>query len=375
MPKYINVHAMNLGELETEVLRKLWINPSEDSNGFPAAASFVKYTEYRVQKKINLVYSNMVTVSRALRSWFIITLKENYTQYPVPINCFDIGEVYYYSSPTAYTKLDVYEESLLEDMISPGWRSYPSTPQYAYVADRNRMLVKLGVAPAPNVDGTAITLGSGISSEVQPYGVTNAVSGSAGVGSAALTYVDAHGQNFDELGVIPGLLMVNITDGSSGVVASLATTNTDYDTIILTSLTGGSTNVWTPGDEMRMEGGEYNNFIEIGQTDAEWVLSPTIGQLPTPGITMAAGNLLVRGFMQPVLLRDYYQYPELNPMFHQAIVEGAAAELGMQEPADSPEFAQAQVYMQNYNQALAGLSGFTAAQYKSGNARLQSRRS
>ena len=371
----MNVHAMNLGELETEVLRKLWINPSEDSNGFPTATAFGKYPEYRLRKKINLVYSNMVTMSRALRSWFIITLKKNYTQYPVPLNCFDIGEVYYYSSATSYAKLEIYEEELLEDLLSPGWRSYSSTPQYCYVADRNRMLVKLGVAPAPNVDGTAITLGAGISSKAQPYGVTNAVSGSAGVGSAALTYVDSHGQNFNELGIIPGLTIVNITDGSSGVISSLATTNTNYDTIICTSLIGGSTNTWTPGDEMRMESGEYNNFIEIGQTDAEWILSPTIGQLPTPGITMAAGNLLVRGFMQPILLRDYYQYPELNPMFHQAIAEGAAAELGMQEPADSPEFAQAQVYLQSYNQTIAGLSGFITSQYKSGNARLQSRRS
>ena len=165
MPKYMNVHAMNLGELETEVLRKLWINPSEDSNGFPAAASFIKYSEYRIRKKINLVYSNMVTAARTLRSWFIITLKENYTQYPVPANCFDIGEVYYYSSATAYTKLEIYEEELIEDLLSPGWRSYPSVPQYGYVADRNRMMIKLGVAPAPNVDGTAITLSSGISSE------------------------------------------------------------------------------------------------------------------------------------------------------------------------------------------------------------------
>lgn len=375
MPKYMNVHAMNLGELETEVLRKLWINPMEDSNGFPAATSFGKYSEYRIQKKINKVYSDLVTMTKSLRSWFIITLKANYTQYPVPINCFDIGEVYYYSSPTAYSKLEVYEEDYIETFLSPGWRTNPGTPLCAYVADHNRMGVKLGIAPYPSANGTAITLGSGISSKVQPYGVINGVSGAAGVGSAALTYIDAHGQNFDVLGIIPGLVLVNITDGSSGVIASLATTNTAYDTIICTSLTGGSTNVWAPGDEMRLEGGEYNNFVEIGQTDAEWLLSPIVGQLPTPGITMATGNLLVRGFMQPVLLRDYYQYPELPPMFHQAIADGAAADLGLQEPVDSPEFAQAQAYQQSFNLTIGALSAFSAMQYKAGNIQLQSRRS
>jgi hypothetical protein len=375
MPRFINVHAMNLGELETEVLRKLWINPSEDSNGFPAASAFGKYSEYRIRKKINLVYSNLVTMTRALRSWFIITLKANYTQYPVPLNCFDIGEVYYYTSPTAYSKMDVYEEDLVESVLSPGWRSHPGIPQYAYVADRNRMGVKLGVAPTPSINGTAITLSTGILSRKQGFGVIDSVSGSAAPGSAALVYVDAHGQNFYALGVVPGTSILNLTDGSIGVIASLSTTNISYDTITCVSLIEGSTNIWTPGDEMRVLGGEYNNFIEIGQLDAEWLLSPIVGQLPTPGITMAAGNLLVRGFMQPLLLRDYYQYPELNPLFHQAIADGAAAELGLQEPADSPEFAQAQVYQQSYNQAVGSLSSFASLQYKSGGVQLWSRRS
>ena len=365
---------MNLGELETEVLRKLWIDPSEDSNGFPAAVAFGKYSEYRVKKKINKAYSDLVTMTRAIRSWFIVTLKANYTQYPVPLNCFDISEVYYYNSPTNYTKLDVYEEDLIEDRLTPGWRSHPSTPQYAYTADRNKMGVKLGVAPAPSADGTAITLGTDVESRVQPYGVVNAVSGSANPDSAGLSYVDSHAQNFNTLGIIPGLIIINISDGSSGIIDSLATTNTPYDTIICTVLAWGSTNTWTPGDEMRIDGGEYNNFIEIGQTDAEWLLSPTPGTLPTPGITMAAGNLLVRGFMQPILLRDYYQYPELNPMFHQVIALGAAADLGMEEPVDSPEFAQAQVYRQDYNQSIGALSTFASLQYKSQGVQMWSKR-
>lgn len=374
MPQYINVHAMNLGELETEVLRKLWINPTEDSNGFPTATAFGKYSEYRIRKKINKAYSDLVTMTRAIRSWFVVTLKENYTQYPVPLNCFDIGDVYYYTSSTNYTKLDVYEEDLIESMLSPGWRSVPSAPQYAYTADRNKMGVKLGVAPAPNTDGTAITLGSGVLNKAQPYGVTEAISGAANSDSVALVYVDSHGQNFSTLGVIPGLTIVNISDGSIGIIASISTTNTDYDTITCVSLTGGSVNVWTPGDEMRLIGGEYSGFIEIGQTDAEWLLSPSPGTMPTPGITMAAGNLLVRGFMQPILLRDYYQYPELNPMFHQAIALGAAADLGMEEPADSPEFAQAQTYQQSFNQAIGVLSTFASLQYKSQGVQLWSRR-
>ncbi len=374
MPQYISSHAMNLGELETDVLRKLWINPSEDSNGFPSSASFGKYSEYRLRKKINKAYSDLVVLTRALRSWFIITLKANYTQYPIPLNCYDIDEVFYYSSATVYTKLDVYEESLIDSQLLPGWRSTPSVPQYAYTADRNKMVVKLGLAPAPIADGTAIILTGGTLSKAQPYGAGEAVSGAAAPTSATLVYVDASGQDFAKLGVIAGLTIINITDGSQGVIASITTTTANNDTITCTSLTNGNINAWTPGDEMRIIGGEYNNFMEIGDIDADYLLSPTIGSLPTPGITMAAGNLLVRGFFQPMLLRDYYQYPELSPLFHAAIAKGAAAELGMEEPVDSPEFAQAQTYQQDFNQSIAALSTFTSLQYKTGNVQIQSRR-
>lgn len=373
MPQYVDIHAMNLGELETEVLRKLWITTSEDSDGFSPDEAFVKYSSYRVRKKINKAYSDLVTFTRALRSWFIVTLKANYTQYPVPLNCFDIDQVLYFSTATTYTELKVYEESLIEERLSPGWRTVSGTPQYAYTADRNKMVVKLGVAPAPSVDGTAITLSSGVYSKARPYGGVEAVSGSAGIGSATVVYIDAGGQEFSALGVVVGLTILNISDGSKGVITTITTTNTSNDTITCASFSGGSLNVWTPGDEMRILGGEYGGFVEIGDIEAEYLLSSTIGQLPNPGITMATGNLLVRGYMQPILLRDKYQYPELNPVFHAAIALGAAADLGMEESIDTPEYAKAQGYKQDFNNVVAMLSSFSSLQYK-GNVQLWSRR-
>src|SRR4030042_3932474 len=132
MPENIQIYAMNFGELKTEVLRKLWINPNEDSNGFPAATSFVKYSEYRVRKKINQAYSEIMALTRTLKSWFIIPLVANYSQYPVPVNCFDINKVFYYNSATTYTELPVVDEGFLEEELSPGWNSIASIPQWAF---------------------------------------------------------------------------------------------------------------------------------------------------------------------------------------------------------------------------------------------------
>jgi hypothetical protein len=366
---------MNLGELETDVLRKLWINPNEDSNGFPAPTAFGKYSQYRIRKKLNKAYSDMVTLAKALRSWFVVTLKANYTQYPVPLNCFDIDTVYYYSSATTYSKLEVYEEDYIETLLESGWRTASSVPAYAYTADKNKMVTKIGIAPAPSVDGTAITLASGVYNRDRGHGVIEAIKGSAAPGSANLVYVDSSGQNFAVLGVIIGLTVLNITDGSSGVISTITTTNTANDTITCNSLSGGGINTFTPGDEIRIVGGEYSNFVEISQIDADFLLAPNAGQLPMPGITMAAGNLLVRGFMQPLLLISEYQYPELNPTFHEAIAYGAAASLGMEEPADSPESAQAKIYQATYNESIKALNAFAALQYKGQNVQLQSRRS
>jgi len=314
----------------------------------------------------------MVAQSKALRSWFIVTLKNGYFQYPIPLNCFDINSVYYFTSATVYTELEVNDEEYIEELIS-GWRTVPGTPQYAYSADRNKMVVKLGVAPAPNADGTAITLGSGLYSKTQPYGVVEGVSGSANPDSGTNIYVDAHGQNFDELGVIVGLTILNITDGSKGVITSISTTNSTNDTLTCSAnLSGGSTNIWTPGDEMRIVGGEYGGFVEIGDIEAEFLLSPNAGQTPSPGITMAAGNLLVQGIFYPALMVDKNQYPELPPMFHPYIALGAASLLGKEEPVDSAEYTQALEYEKEYIGQTVLLAGFVSSQYR-GDYALQSR--
>lgn len=372
MPENIAINAMNLGELETDVLKKLWVHFDEDTDGFAPVTAYSKYSQYRVRKKINQVYAEMAVLAKALRSWFIIPLKQYYSQYPVPSNCFDIESVYYFISATSYSELEVIEDSYLESELSSGWRTTPGIPSYAFVGDRSKMVIKLGVAPAPSTDATAITITSGRSKTSFPYGSVEAVSGSAMIGSGATAYIDSTAQNFTALGVIAGMVILNISDGSRGVITSISTTTTTNDTINVAVLTGGAANTWTAGDEMRIVSpGEYGNIIEIGEVEADYILSPT-PDLPTPGITMAAGNLLVRGYMYPILMRDKYQYPELSPIYHPYIAMGAAASLGKEEPSDSPEFTQALAYEDQYSKMAGFLSSYSASQYKA-NYQIQSR--
>lgn len=375
MPENLFVHAMDLGKLETEVLKKLWIQVTEDSDGYSPDAVFVKYSRYRVRQKINLVYNRIATMTRAIRSWFIIPTKTGYTQYPLPLNVLGVFEpVYYYTSSTAYDELPVYDRKTIDD-LEPGWRTQTGVPNKAYVGDWTRQGRKLGLTPTPTADATGITLAATVLERAQPFGPAEALYGSAAPASATNTYVDSDGQNFVKLGVVPGMVILNLTDLSRGTITSIATTGSTSDTIVCSAnLSGGSLNVWTPGDEMRIIGGEYGGFFEIGDTEATYLISPTAGALPNPGVTMAAGNVLVECYIMPALLREQTQMPELHPVLHQAIAIGAAAELAEEEPMSSPEFQQSQKYWDRFNKEIAGASTWLAEHYFSGDYQLWGKR-
>jgi hypothetical protein len=365
MPKNHWFFGMNLGQLQSAVLRKLWQQFEEDDDGSPynPTVAFSKYSEYRVNQKLN--YTLALLGKFGVRSWFVITLKQDYSQYNVPPNCVDIEKVWYFSSATTYDELPVRERNELEDLI-PGWMTISGIPEYAYPADWFSTIRKLGVAPAPLLDGTAITLASGVYQREGAYAAVEGVEGSAGAGSATNTYVDSEGQDFGELGVIIGQNILNVSDDSQGVITSLATTNTTNDTLICSAgLSGGLNNVWAPADEMRLLATEYGGVITSGETDADYLIAPNIGQFPWPGLTLAQGNVLVEHWALPMLMREKTQYPELFPLFHNALVLGAAAELAEEEPLDSPEFAQGKVYRERFSIETANIEATMRAQYKS----------
>lgn len=378
MPENINVFAMNLGELEADVLRKLWIDFSEDTNGWPPNTAFTgRLTLTHVRRKINQSLAEIGALARSNKGWFILPSKANYGQYPVPYNVVDItSPIYWFTSATEYIELKVYDEQDFDlSMPMSGWRTETgSQPEYAYSGFTNKSQRYLGITPIPTGDATSITLNAAVLERSQLYGVTEAVSGSAASGSSATKMVDADGRNFQDLGVIPGVYILNITDGSSGAVSALSTTNTANDTIEVTALTGGSTNQFNPGDEWRIVHGTYGGIVEVGDIDATSLLAPNPGSIPSPLITMAEGNMLVRAVVLPAKLVDRNQLPELPFWYHTAVSTRAAGYLAKEYPADSPEFAQGASYIQQSGEMLASLKGDAESLYKTGPRQIQSKR-
>ena len=70
------------------------------------------------------------------------------------------------------------------------------------------------------------------------------------------------GSQFLSIGIYPGQLIRNITDGSQGVIISMT------DNTITVTLTGGSANVWTNGDTYKIYAtATYNSVISTIWTD------------------------------------------------------------------------------------------------------------
>lgn len=374
----VNVFAMSLGDLETDVLRKLWRQFREDTDGWAPDVAFTEpLNRTRVRRKINQSLAEIASFSKCNKCWFIVPTKASYGQYPLPQNVVDImSPIYFFTAATTYVELDVYDEADLDDAKSgSSWRMETgSAPSVAFAGFTNRIQRYIGITPIPTVDATAYTLNAAVLERVSPSGVLGGVSGSAAAGSGATKMVDADGRNFEKLGVIVGAYILNITDGSKGAITSLSTTNSTNDSINVTALTGGSANTFTAGDEFRIVHGTYGGVMEIGDIDASFLLAPNPGSTPHPLITMAAGNMLVRSYIMPALLVDKFQYPELPLWYHSAISIRAAGLLAEEFPVDSPEYKQGAAYLERSDKMIEMLRGEARDMFKGDNRYMQSRR-
>ena len=71
--------------------------------------------------------------------------------------------------------------------------------------------------------------------------------------------------DFKSCGATPGLIVHNITDGSSGVVVS------SLESSVVTTLSGGTLNDWTAGDEYAIyKTDKYNSVISTHYEDRRY---------------------------------------------------------------------------------------------------------
>ncbi|RKZ44291.1 MAG: hypothetical protein DRQ58_11610, partial [Gammaproteobacteria bacterium] len=171
--------------------------------------------------------------------------------------------------------------------------------------------------------GTENDFDEGDAYQIQLANVLTTFSGTATLGSSSLKLEDTT-KDFDDLGIVEGDILENVTDGSSGVIDSI-----DNDEITVTSLSGGTGNDFASGDSylIRTNSGTVTanstttltdtkkDFVTVGIAVGDLVYNVTDGSYGT--ITaVAATSLTVTleyGSENDFDTGDIYSISRFNP--------------------------------------------------------------
>lgn len=314
--------------------------------------SYNKFPVWLIRSKLNDRQNKFVFESQCLKKMAIIRCKEGYRQYKAPINCMDNGIIAakYYSAATSYEDLKVVDLDFMNSRMKGYLTDDNSDPEYIFMGDSYGNIPMIEVHPAPDDDGddyssdpdTGITIGGDLP------GATNNITGQA-TGGSGTTLVDTSVDDFEDLGVVAGMSVQNVTDGSSGVVLSISTS-----TITLAAtLTGGTNNTFSAGDSYEILLGEYGVLIDWEEDD-RYIFTSAVGLLA--GITVPAGNIRLDFVPYPMKFPDSGnddQYPEIPKLYHHDLGMGVVADLLRTFNEGSKEFKRADYYENLFQLAMA----------------------
>jgi hypothetical protein len=321
--------------------------------------SYNRFPQWLIRQKLNIRQQKFVFLSQCLKKSAIITLKADYHTFKLPLNCMDggiIGKPKFYRDTDDYINLEIKTTQWLDDHYE-GWKVEDSSePQYCYLGESYGNTPMIGIYPRTDTDGddyatdpdTGITIG-----EDFPGTITNVTGLATGGNATTLTDTTV---DFTTLGLVAGMTVNNVTDGSTAAVSSVAT-----NSVTITTLTGGSANTFSAGDSYEILAGEYG--VVTTWTDTDQVLfASEVGEIAN--ITVPKGNLLIDYIPYPLAFPEsgnVNQYPEIPKLYHPALVDGVVADLLGSFHENSKEFQRGEAYEAKFN-----ASAMTARSKKEG---------
>ena len=314
--------------------------------------SYDRFPRWYVVQKLNDRQNKFVFHSQCLRKVSIIQLKSGYRNYKIPDNCMDGGILSYpkyFLETDSYQNLEIKDIKWLDDHYE-GWLTDPSSdePLYVYMGESYGNIQMMGVYPPPDTDGdsyilspdTGITVGSSLP------GTASNISGQA-TGGGATSLIDTT-KDFASYGLVAGMAVLNVTDGSKGVVSSIATT-----TITLASaLSGGGDNTFTAGDSYNILAGEYG-VVTSWEDGDKIIFASEVGEIAN--ITVPKGNIRIDYIPYPLPFPptgNDYQFPEIPKLYHMDYGMGIVADLLKTFQETTKEFQRASYYENIFNQAV-----------------------
>jgi hypothetical protein len=313
-----------------------------------------KFPRWYVIQKLNDRQNKFVYHSQCLKKVAIIGMKADFKNYKLPQNCMDngiIGMPKYYDSATDYRNLEI-KDTIWLDEHHQGWDVADSgDPIYAYRGNSFGNSQMMGVYPAPDVDGTSYLLSPdpGIIVGEDFPGTTTNISGTA-TGGNATTLTDTACGDFRTIGLIAGMAVLNTTDGSQGVILTIA----EHSITLASALTGGSANVFGAGDTYNILAGEYGIVTSWSEEGDIVIFSSEVGAISN--ITIPAGNIKIDFIPYPIpfpATGNDDQYPEIPKLYHMDYAMGVVADLLRTFTEGTKEFQRAQYYEAIFDKAVA----------------------
>lgn len=302
--------GLTLAEIEDGVLSKLG-EPSQ---------TFARYTKVEIDAYINQALRQFCFRTRLLKSYAIVIVKANSRYYKLPSNFLDFINPRWparYRDPggSGYTRLARTSVQKL-DNTSETWRDEAGAPIALFPGGAYGNTRKIGLYPLPDTDGTAYTAGddAGILLSGTNLTIGNNVDGSQKTGFAnSAFFVDSAGRDLAALGVVVGMVIRNITDGSQGAITAIGNQDAVNDKISVT-LTGGTDNDFDVGDSVTIFAGEYGVVTSWESATEQYLFNTefgTIAQATTP-----VGNVEFEYVRSAAKLEGATQYPEIPDLFH-----------------------------------------------------------
>ena len=305
------------------------------------AANYDRYSETSILNAINDTEVEIARMTRCLRGFAFIVLKEGYSQYKAPSDMLLPDKAFFYQSQTSYWELKQKSRAWL-DRFNSGWRTVTGDPTHMFMGDNYGNIRKVGFYPQPDTDS-----GFELDSEYGTYEKESSMSPSgnvSGTNSAASATVltDTDGRTLEDEGVTVGMMVVNVTDGSSGQITAMS------GSTVTCTLTGGTNNTWAIGDSFTILAGEYGVVTEW-EEDESYVFTTDYGVLA--GVTQE-NNVYLEYIKRPPLLTVDGQRPMVPPELHQYIPDNVLWILKRNAPRNSQDFQESTTGRQTFLQAI-----------------------
>lgn len=319
--------------------------------------AYTKFPRWYVVDKLNDRQNKFVYDSQCLRKVALLHMKADYHSFKLPSNCMDkgiIGKPKFYDSTDSYQDLDIKDSKWLDDNY-PGWETADSgVPMFVYEAPSYGSTQMLGVYPAPDTDGTLYSLspGPGIIIGTDFPGTTSNYSGVATGGSNLL--LDDTTVDFTTLGIVAGMDVLNVTDGSQSTISSVAAT----EITLSAALSGGSDNTFSAGDSYTILCGEYGIITSWNEEEDIVIFSSEVGAISN--ISIPSGNIKVDFIPYPIPFPETGnddQYPEIPKLYHMDFAMGVVADLLGTFTEGSKEFNRAAYYEAKFAAAIKKAKG------------------